>query len=77
MDWKGRRLNDLEVREIIEAQCGATTVSEFQRLAPEEQENVIIEAKSCGASIRQLMSHTGWTYRRVRDAGKNETDNQQ
>ena len=64
-----RRLQDSEVRDFIIEQCGAKSVAEFQRLSPEEQTRIVLDAKAEGASIRQVMSHTGWSYRRVREAG--------
>ena len=33
------------------------------------QTRIVLDAKAEGASIRQVMSHTGWSYRRVREAG--------
>lgn len=50
-------------------QCGAKSVAEFQRLTTEEQTRIVKATKAEGASIRQVMSHTGWSYRRVREAG--------
>jgi transposase len=44
-------------------------VAEFQRLTTEEQTRIVKATKAEGASIRQVMSHTGWSYRRVREAG--------
>ena len=64
-----RRLQDSEVRDFIIEQCGAKSVAEFQRLTMEEQTRIILDTKAEGASIRQVMSHTGWSYRRVREAG--------
>lgn len=64
-----RRLQDSEVRDFIIEQCGAKSVAEFQRLTMEEQKRIVLDAKAEGASIRQVMSHTGWSYRRVREAG--------
>ena len=63
-----RRLQDSEVRDFIIEQCGAKSVAEFQRLSPEEQTRIVLDAKTEGASIRQVMSRTGWSYRRVREA---------
>ena len=64
-----RRLQDAEVRDFIIEQCGAKSVAEFQRLTMEEQTRIVLDTKAEGASIRQVMSHTGWSYRRVREAG--------
>lgn len=64
-----RRLQDSEVKDFIAAQCGAKSVAEFQRLTTEEQTRIVKATKAEGASIRQVMSHTGWSYRRVREAG--------
>lgn len=64
-----RRLQDSEVKDFIAAQCGAKSVAEFQRLTTEEQTRIVKATKVEGASIRQVMSHTGWSYRRVREAG--------
>ena len=64
-----RRLQDSEVKDFIAEQCGAKSVVEFQRLTTEEQTRIVKATKAEGASIRQLMSHTGWSYRRVREAG--------
>ena len=64
-----RRLRDAEVRDFIIEQCGAKSVAEFQRLTLEEQTDVVRGAREEGASIRQVMTHTGWSYRRVREAG--------
>ena len=64
-----RRLQDSEVRDFIIEQCGAKSVAEFQRLTMEEQTRIVLDTKAEGASIRQVMSHTGWSYRRVREAG--------
>ena len=64
-----RRLQDSEVRGFIIEQCGAKSVAEFQRLTMEEQTRIVLDTKAEGASIRQVMSHTGWSYRRVREAG--------
>lgn len=44
-------------------------MAEFQRLTTEEQTRIVKATKAEGASIRQVMSHTGWSYRRVREAG--------
>lgn len=68
-----RRLQDSEVKDFIAEQCGAKSVVEFQRLSPEEQMRIVLDAKAEGASIRQVMSHTGWSYRRVREAGDEVT----
>ena len=62
-----RRLQDSEVKDFIIEQCGAKSVAEFQRLTLEEQTRIVLDAKAEGASIRQVMSHTGWSYRRVRE----------
>ena len=62
-----RRLQDSEVKDFIAAQCGAKSVAEFQRLTTEEQTRIVLDAKAEGASIRQVMSLTGWSYRRVRE----------
>ena len=59
-----RRLQDSEVRDFIIEQCGAKSVAEFQRLTMEEQTRIVLDTKAEGASIRQVMSHTGWSYRR-------------
>lgn len=64
-----RRLQDSEVKDFIAEQCGAKSVAEFQRLTMEEQTRIVKATKAEGASIRQVMSHTGWSYRRVREAG--------
>jgi hypothetical protein len=56
-------------RDFIIEQCGAKSVAEFQRLTMEEQTRIVLDTKAEGASIRQVMSHTGWSYRRVREAG--------
>ena len=64
-----RRLQDSEVRDFIIEQCGAKSVAEFQRLTLEEQTDVVRLAREECASIRQVMTHTGWSYRRVRKAG--------
>lgn len=64
-----RRLQDSEVKSFIAEQCGAKSVAEFQRLTMEEQTRIVLDTKAEGASIRQVMSHTGWSYRRVREAG--------
>lgn len=64
-----RRLQDSEVKDFIIEHCGAKSVAEFQRLSPEEQMRIVLDAKTEGASIRQVMSHTGWSYRKVREAG--------
>ena len=32
--------------------------------------DVVRSAREEGASIRQVMTHTGWSYRRVREAGR-------
>ena len=56
-----------ECRGLRMEQCGAKSVAEFQRLSPEEQTRIVLDAKAEGASIRQVMSHTGWSYRRVRE----------
>lgn len=63
-----RRLQDSEVKEYIIEQCGAKSVAEFQRLTKDEQTRVVRETRAEGASIRQVMSHTGWSYRKVREA---------
>ena len=68
-----RRLQDSEVRDFIIEQCGAKSVAEFQRLTMEEQTRIVLDTKAEGASIRQVMSHTGWSYRRVREAGDEVT----
>lgn len=65
-----RRLQDSEVRDFIIEQCGAKSVAEFQRLATEVQTDVVRSARDEGASIRQVMTHTGWSYRRVREVAK-------
>lgn len=62
-----RRLQDSEVRDFIIEQCGARSVAEFQRLTIEEQTRIVLGTKGEGASIRQVMSHTGWSYRKVRE----------
>ena len=62
-----RRLQDSEVKDFIIEQCGAKSVAEFQRLTLEEQTRIVLDAKAEGASIRQVMSHTGWSYRKVRE----------
>jgi hypothetical protein len=64
-----RRLQDSEVRDFIIEQCSAKSVAEFQRLTMEEQTEIVRSAREEGASIRQVMTHTGWSYRRVREAG--------
>ena len=63
-----RRLQDSEVRDFIVERCGAKSVAEFQRLTLVEQTGVVRSAREEGASIRQVMTHTGWSYRRVREA---------
>ena len=63
-----RRLQDSEVKVFIIEQCGAKSVAEFQRLTIEEQTRIVLGTKGEGASIRQVMSHTGWSYRKVREA---------
>lgn len=51
----------LLVRDFIIEQCGTRSVAEFQRLSLEEQTRIVLDAKAEGASIRQVMSHTGWS----------------
>lgn len=65
-----RRLTDTEVKEYVTEQCGARSVAEFQRLATEVQTEVVKGARDEGASIRQVMTHTCWSYRRVREVAK-------
>ena len=65
-----RRLTDTEVKEYVTELCGARSVAEFQRLATEVQTDVVRSARDEGASIRQVMTHTGWSYRRVREVAK-------
>lgn len=62
-----RRLTDTEVKDYVAEMCGARSVAEFQRLALEVQTEVVRSAREEGASIRQMMTHTGWSYRRVRE----------
>lgn len=62
-----RRLQDSEVKHYVAELCGARSVAEFQRLTLEEQTSAVRSAREEGASIRQVMSHTGWSYRRVRE----------
>ena len=40
-------------------------MAEFQRLTTEEQTRIVKATKVEGASIRQVMSHTGWSYRKT------------
>ena len=56
-----RRLKDEEVRDLISQQCGATTEEEFQKLDRKQQESVILWLREEGASVRQIVSHTGYT----------------
>lgn len=65
-----RRLTDTEVKEYVTELCGVRSVAEFQRLATEVQTDVVRSARDEGASIRQVMTHTGWSYRRVREVAK-------
>ena len=58
-----RRLQNSEVRDFNIEQCGVKSVAEFQRLSPEEQTRVVLDAKAEGVSIRLVMSSTGWSYR--------------
>ena len=62
-----RRLTDVEVKNYIFKQSGAKSTAEFQRLPIEVQTKIVIGSKEEGASIRQLITHTGWSYRRVRE----------
>lgn len=58
-----RRLQNSKVRDFNIEQCGVKSVAEFQRLSPEEQTRVVLDAKAEGVSIRLVMSSTGWSYR--------------
>ena len=62
-----RRLTDTEVKDYVTEMCGVRSVSEFQNLTMEVQTNVVRSVREEGASIRQVMTHTGWSYRRVRE----------
>ena len=54
--------NTRRLQDFIIEQCGAKSVAEFQRLTMEEQTRIVLDAKAEGVSIRQVMSHTGWSY---------------
>ena len=62
-----RRLKDEEVRELIAQQSGAATEDAFQELEREQQENIIVWLRDEGASVRQIVSHTGFTTKQVRN----------
>ena len=62
-----RRLKDEEVRELIAQQSGAVTEDAFQELEREQQENIIVWLRDEGASVRQIVSHTGFTTKQVRN----------
>jgi REP element-mobilizing transposase RayT len=52
---------------VVYAWCLMT--NHFHLLMMEEQTEIVRSAREEGASIRQVMTHTGWSYRRVREAG--------
>ena len=62
-----RRLKDEEVRELIAQQSGAATEDAFQELEREQQENIIVWLRDEGASVRQIVRHTGFTTKQVRN----------
>ena len=62
-----RRQKDEEVRELITQQSGAATEDAFQKLGREQQENIIVWLRDEGASVRQIVSHTGFTTKQVRN----------
>lgn len=62
-----RRLKDEEVRELIAQQSGAATEDAFQKLGREQQENIIVWLRDEGASVRQIVRHTGFTTKQVRN----------
>jgi putative transposase len=72
MEYSGKRLTDSQVGCVLESICGVRSVSDFQSLSPEVQMKTIVEAKQSGASIRQLVSHTGLTFGQIRKCGWKE-----
>ena len=62
-----RRLKDEEVRDLIIQQCSASTEEEFQKLGRSQQESIIQWLREEGASVRQIVSHTGYTTKQVRN----------
>ena len=61
-----RRLKDDEVHELIIRQCGAATEDEFKKPDKVQREEIIISLLEEGASVRQIVSHTGYTTKQVR-----------
>jgi hypothetical protein len=43
------------------------TEDAFQELEREQQENIIVWLRDEGASVRQIVSHTGFTTKQVRN----------
>ena len=62
-----RCLKDEEVRELIIQQCGAATEEEFQKLGREQLESLLVWLRDEGASVRQIVSYTGYTTKQVRN----------
>ena len=69
-----RRLKDEEVRDLILQQCGVATEEEFQKLEFEQRESLIIWLREEGASVRQIVSHTGFTTKQVRNLTDKKKD---
>lgn len=69
-----RRLKDEEVRDLIIQQCGVATEEEFQKLEFEQRESLIIWLREESASVRQIVSHTGFTTKQVRNLTDKKKD---
>ena len=52
--------------ELIESACGAKNVPEFQQLSCDIQDAVVRKVLDAGASVRQVVSHTGFTTKQIR-----------
>lgn len=61
-----RRLTDTEVRGMIESVCGAKNIPEFQLLLRDVQDMAVRAVLDAGASVRQVVSHTGLTTKQIR-----------